>query len=295
MDSLLSPIDHCAVRESLTAEKGRRPLRSTLCPLSETETEEAMAALVKDITFTQVERRYADPELKNQKIVLVSYIPSSTARPDEDGIYGMMKVRGVFATEDEANEHSEFLIRNTDSVHAIYHAYVGRPFPITTKTGYENEIKNIDIRKKNIELISQDILNKKRKEKEDMEEMQKREADLLEESKRNAEGKGDDPFDVYITEQVKRAQLLWTYKETKAKFTQMRKSFLASCQRIREFEAEDNTFLERYKERYFQARQQAGLKDENDEESFLKYLGVDMIPEIAEDMTEAEKEIVTVV
>ena len=134
-------------------------------PLNMKELKNAMDELNKDIRYTQVERYYADPAILNQKIVLVSFIPSKGATPDKDNIYGMMKVRGVYPTEEEANERAEFLIHNIDSYHDIYHAYVGRPFPITTTEDYSQELKSIDIRKKTTELISEDILSKKRKEK----------------------------------------------------------------------------------------------------------------------------------
>ena len=124
--------------------------------LSDEEVETGMKVLNKDIRFAQVEQHFADPSQFGQKITLVSFIPSKGAKPDKDNIYGMMKVRGVYATEDEANERAEFLIRNVDSYHEIFHAYVGRPFPITTSEMYSDEIKQIDIRKKTTDIISED-------------------------------------------------------------------------------------------------------------------------------------------
>ena len=97
----------------------------------------------------------------------MSFVPSSGAKPDKDQIYGMMKVRGVYATEEEANERADFIIRNVDSYHEIFHCHVGRPFPITINDDYASSVKSIDIRKKTTELISEDILNKKRQEKEE--------------------------------------------------------------------------------------------------------------------------------
>ena len=134
-------------------------------PLNADQIQQAMEVKSKDITFAQVDRYYADPYQPNQKIALVSFVPSSGAKPDKDNIYGMMKVRGVYATEEEANERAEFLIRNVDSYHEVYHAYVGRPFPVTTSEGFANEVKKIDIRQKTTDVISEDILNKKKAER----------------------------------------------------------------------------------------------------------------------------------
>jgi hypothetical protein len=272
-DSLTSPEDLKKI------DKTTIKCRSTIPPLSETETEIAIPVLSRteglDL-FRKVDRRYADPEIVNQKICLVSFIPSKGAVPDKDQIYGMMKVRGVFQTEDEANERAEFLIRNTDSLHEIFHAYVGRPFPVTTKTGYEKELQTIDIRKKTVDLISEDILSKKCQEKKEMEELQEKERVLLEESKRAQDGVPEDPFEVYITNQVKRAQLLWTYRETKKKMDQMKESFQSAQTIIKELDENNPSFHADYKEKYMKARRDAGIPDSD--ESFIQYLGLDLAP-----------------
>lgn len=247
-------------------------------PLDMTELKEAVSMLNRK-AFTQVDRQYADPPLKDQKIVLFSFVPSKGARPDADGWYGMAKVRGVFGNEDMANEYAEKLIRDYDSYHEIFHAYVGRPFPVTNKSGYEEEIKTIDIKNKTVRLISEDILNKKRDEEKEIKEMQEREQNLLEESKRAKENLPEDPYDIYITDQVKRAQLIWTYKETVKKCEQMRDLIKTTNEKIADTEKEHPDYREQYKEKYMKARRDAGLDDSKQEESFIQYLGIDLLKE----------------
>lgn len=187
---------------SMTSPKDRpaNPIRQpTHPPLDGADLAQAVSALNKK-AFTQVDRQYADPPLKEQKIVLFSFVPSKRAKPDEDGWYGMAKVRGVFSNEEMANEYAEKLIRDHDSYHEIFHAYVGRPFPVTNQSGYEEEVKTIDVKNKTVRLISEDILNKKRDEEKEIREMQEREQNLLEESKRAKENLPEDPYDVYITD-----------------------------------------------------------------------------------------------
>jgi hypothetical protein len=268
--SLVSPADR-ALSSS--------PTRVNVTPkLGQDEIDEAMKVLNKNITFTQVERYYADPPQINQKIALVSFVPSQDAKPDKDNIYGMMKIRGVYATEEEANERAEFLIRNVDSYHDIFHAFVGRPFPITTSCDFAASLKTIDIRKKTTELISEDILSRKRKEKEEMEDIQEREKKLLEESKRAQDGLPMDPFDEYITANVKRAQLAWTFHETKKKILQMKESFQETTARIQELDTIHPDFVDSYKEKYMEARRASGIPDDND--SFIRYLGMDLLVSI---------------
>jgi len=271
MDSLVAPRDK---------PKERPALRSSLTPLTDEEMERALPVKSRDLGFTQVDRKYADPPLMNQKITLVSFTPSKGARPDEDNIYGMMKVRGVFATEEEANERAEFLIRNVDSYHEIYHAFVGRPFPVTTSDGFEKELQTIDIRKKTVKLISEDILSKKSKEEKEMKEIQDREKNLLESSRKAKEEEPEDPFELYIMDQVKRAQLLWTYRETKKKVDQMKDLILSLNSTIALTESEHEDYAHRYKEKYMAARKDANLPENHDDDSFLKYLGVDGMDEV---------------
>lgn len=268
---------------SLIAPSDRKPTNSyevkTITePLNKEELTLAMNSLVKDIKFAQVDRYYADPAQPNQRIALVSFVPSSGAKPDKDNIYGMMKVRGIYATEEEANERAEFLIRNVDSYHEIYHAYVGRPFPVTTSDGFVNDIKKIDIRQKTTDVISEDILNKKRQEKNEMMDIKEREKKLLDESKRAQAGEPMDIFEEYITENVKRAQLVWTFHETREKMKQMKDSFVKATQRIQELNEIDSTFVDKYKDKYMEARRESGIPDDND--SFIKYLGLDLAADI---------------
>ena len=262
MHSLLSPFDK---------KNNQMRLNQTF---SEDEVELLKDKLNKDVRDLQVDRYYADPNQHGQNICLVSFIPSTGATPDKDNIYGMMKVRGVYATEEEANERADFIIRNVDSYHEIFHCKVGRPFPITNDNEFASTVHKIDIRKKTTELISKDILNKKKEEREEMMEIQDREKNLLEESKKAQEGGKMDEFDEYITMNVKRAQLLWTYKETKEKLKQMKKSYLSSIERIKELDEGHPNFKDEYKEKYMSARRDAGIPDEKS--SFVEYLGLDI-------------------
>ena len=262
MHSLLSPFDKKSQQMRLNQT------------FSEEEVDILKEKLNKDIRDLQIDRYYADPNQHGQNICLVSFIPSTGATPDKDNIYGMMKVRGVYATEEEANERADFIIRNVDSYHEIFHCKVGRPFPVTEDNEFASTVNSIDIRKKTTELISKDILSKKKEEKEEMEGIQEREKNLLEESKKAQEGEPMDIFDEYITMNVKRAQLLWTYKETKEKLKQMKNSYLQSIERIKEIDIEMPEFKEQYKEKYMSARRDAGIPDEKN--SFVEYLGLDI-------------------
>ena len=275
---------------SLTTPEDRNPeikfsLNSTASPLAESDAVEAMNSLnITSYTrrFPEVERRYADPAIDLQKIGLISFVPAKGATPNEKGVYGFAKLRGNFGTETEANERAEYIIRNIDSYHEIYHCYVGRPFPITSNnTEYCKEVSRVDLQKQMTTSISEDVKKKREKEQREIEEIKNKEKELLEDVK--TEEKKEDR---YTTLRVKKAQLTWTYLETKKKLSQMT-GLIAKCRKeIEDMDKTDLNLQKIYYDKYIEARRQAGLTEDKarDADNFIKYMGEDVaIPEVEEE------------
>lgn len=219
--------------------------------------------------FPKLERRYADPPVELQKYGLISWVPAKGATPNENGVYGFAKMRGNFATSTEANERAEYLIRKVDSYHQIYHAYVGRPFPLTNDPKYSQERKEIDIRKDMSESISNNVKNKREEEKNTVEEMKEREKELLEDT---TDKKEEDPEELYTTLRVKKAQITWTYLETTKKLEEMKDIILKTRKEILDMENENSEYKEKYFQKYMNAREKAGLSRSQHEDNFMKFL-----------------------
>ena len=261
------------------ADRGDGAYKSDIAspPLTE---EQAQAAIAEQSNldnirnYPRLERQYADPPITLQTYGLVSFVPSKGATPDKDGVYGFMKIRGNYATTQEASERAEFLIRNTDSYHTIFHAYVGRPFPITIDQKYASKTEEIDIRKKAIETVSDDIRSKREMEKKDIEDIKRREKQLLAEAKPDYK---PDPYEEYTVLRVKKAQLHWAYVQTQKKMDEMKASIIKTREQIKEMDGENPNFAKEYFDRYVTARREAGLPDElNSEENFMKYMVEDV-------------------
>lgn len=267
MHSLLSPSDKKALGDNI-------PERDTRVEITQQQLEELKKELNVDIRSYQVDRYYSDPMQVGQKTALVSFVPSAGAKPDKDNIYGMMKVRGVYESELDANNRAEFLIKNVDSYHEIFHCHVGRPFPITDNNRYAHYVQKIDIKNKTTEVISEDIINKRREEKNEVEQIKEREEQLLKASKQAEKGLPMDEYDEYITLNVKRAQLLWTYRESMKKFNEMRKGYESAVGRIKELDIAFPNYKHDYMEKYMQARRDSGIPD--DQESFVKFMSLDI-------------------
>ena len=245
--------------------------------LNNEQTDEAMKELsVNDFVekYPKTERAFADPSIAGQTYQLVSFVPSSGATPDDDGVYGMIKSRGAYNTVEEANDRAEFLIRNVDSYHKIYTAWVGKPFPATNDSKYSADTNAVDVRKKATEVISKDIREKKREEQKEIEEIKEREKKLVEESKQDER----DPFEFYIECRVKKAQLTWTYLETVKKMAEMKESILKVRGQIKDADGENPDYINKYREKYMEARKEAGIPDSD--ESFIQYLGEDRDTEL---------------
>ena len=241
--------------------------------LSQIQVEDAVKTL-NNTSFTdkfpRIDRTYSDPAVPMQYISLVSFTPSKGATPNEHGVYGFAKVRGSYASEIEANERAEFLIRNVDSYHQIYHVYTGRPFPITSSSKFSAETSEVEIRKETASAISTNIKDKKFEEEKEIKEIKKREENLLEESRREEL----DPYDEYITQRVKKAQVIFTYLEHQKKMAEVKEIIIKTRKIVEEMDEIYPEFKDSYYEKYMQARKDAGIKeDEKDTQAnFIKFL-----------------------
>jgi len=221
--------------------------------------------------FPEVERRYVDPVIPLQRIGLISFVPAKGATPNSNGFYGFAKLRGNYDSVAEANDRAEFLIRHVDSYHQIYHSYVGRPFPITDSTDCSLNIDQVDMKKEIKESVSHNVKNKRTKEEREMQEIKDREEELLSDVKREPE----DPTllkDTYITLQVKKAQLTWTFLETEKKLNEMKNIIIKTRQEIKEMDEKDPSYKEMYFKKYMDARSAAGLSVDQHGDNFIKYM-----------------------
>ena len=262
--------------------------------LTEDQVDKAMAELNNTSfieKFPRVDRTYQDPAVPMQNFGLISFVPAKGATPNDNGVFGFAKLRGNYATLTEADQRAEYLIRNADSYHQIYHTYVGRPFPITFSSKYSAETNEIDIRRETTESISTSVKSKKDEEMKVVQEIKDKEEKLLEESKKAREDDGIreievDPYENYITLKVKKAQLTWTFKEHLNKMNEVRDLIIKSRDELESLDKEHPDFQEKYFEKYMEARKTAGLdeKGEDIQDNFMKYMIEDFkIPTIDTD------------
>ncbi|MDC3333024.1 hypothetical protein OAV62_02170 [bacterium] len=226
--------------------------------------------------FPRLDKFYADPVYNNQVYCTHSFVPSKGATPDREGVFGFMKCRGAFQTDQEAYQRSEWIIRNCDSMNSLQTTYVGRPFPVCADhEKYVKETVEIDLKKKTIETQSEDIKEKRLSEKQEIKDIKQREENLL------AESKDDfipDPLDRYIETHVRRANLIWAYNEGLKKMAEMKASIIKARGELAQMDGEFPDFREKYMTRYMNARKESGFPDvdPNAENNFIKYMVEDL-------------------
>lgn len=224
--------------------------------------------------FPKLDRVYADPAIPLQNFALFSFMPAKGATPNSAGLFGFAKIRGCFASELEANQRAEFLIRNVDSYNQVFHTYCGRPFPVTLDSKYSADINEIDLKKDMAKTVSENIKEKKADDQKIMQELKQKEEALLEDSKREEV----DPYDDYITHRVKSAQCIFTYLQHQKKMEELKDVIIKTRERISELDGEFPEFKNTYYEKYMDARRNAGIKEStlDSESNFIKYLVEDV-------------------
>jgi hypothetical protein len=242
--------------------------------LTKEETTEAFSRLNRSDIFPQIIRSTNDPQILGQKIALFSFTPSRKAKPDEHGIYGIAKIRGVCSNEDEANAKAEELIKIVDSCNEIFHVPVGQIFPITTESTFSNEIEQIEVNKRVNAIEKQEERQRQVERQKDAKTILQREQDLMRENKEILDGTyEEDNLDQYIMLRVKKAQLVWTYIDTRRKLEEeVKKSIIKVREELDAYDKKHPEYINQYYERYTEARRSAGITDKLDHSNFMGYL-----------------------
>jgi len=237
---------------------------------NEIQKEEIMSS-----TYTKDRKTRTDPEVLGQTIGLVSFIPSKDAKPDSEGSFGVMKLRGNFQTALEAEKWCEMLIRDYDSYSTNQFVFVGREYPLMAS----NEIYNSphkeedlkDVISKVVKTYLKELLEKREKEEKDMLERQSK-LSLNKEQKRINTDKEEDKASIeyYTLLNVKRAYNLHQLNESELTMKKSQVVIQNTEKEIREMEGEFPDFKKEYLDRFIEAVKKAGNPEESD--TFIKHM-----------------------
>ena len=87
----------------------------------------------------------------------------------------------------------------------------------------------------------------------------------------------EDPYESYITQKVKCAQLMFTYDQHRKKMAEVKNIIIKTKENLKELDEQYPEFKDKYFEKYMEARRQAGLKDdENSQDNFIRFMVEDL-------------------
>jgi hypothetical protein len=250
----------------------RPTLTKDQAALTGDEAKEAVSAQLNNsflnLKYPRVQRFRVDPPINQQNYYcLHSFTPSQGASPDKDGCFGVLKFRGAFGTVEEADAWAEHLIRNVDSLHEIHISYVGREFPLTLEPTYFNETHEVDMKKKTDDIERSHAKSVREKEQQDVEDIKRRERELLDSSKKNPD-EFKTSLDHYISLKVKCANILHVRDETLKKLEAMDTTRLATMEELGELDQQFPEFKETFLEQFKKSLSDVGIKDT----PLLKYM-----------------------
>lgn len=266
---ITAPMEHPATKGAPECIKSLPvdPVRDNLTAEQLESAQELKNTNFMKLEFPRSRKVRVDPELNHQRFALISFIPSKNATPDEDGCFGVAKVRGVFANIEEADEWANNLIRNYDSYAEIDFVPVGREFPVMADNMvYVRETREVDVRKI-LDKTTKEYLDKKREqEKQQIEEIKQRQKELQELPKEEDK----DSIDYYIKLRVKRATSLMRKDEARAVMNQCAQVIDATGVELNEVEEKHPEYAKEYLEQYEKALKDTGIKVQDN--PLIKYM-----------------------
>lgn len=250
-----------------------KPLKSK--PLTEEELEYAFNELYVD-KYIKGDRKYRDPEIRGQQYALFSFTPSTTAQPDDTGIYGFIKVRGTYNRLEEAEEKSKELIQYF-SANQIFVCETGSPVPLQTNVHDQDCVIEVDNPNLPEDSLKFQELAKEQglKEKQAMEEIRQREEQLKKDVEQDPNDK--EPLQIYLELIHKRATCAYLYTQHLKKLEETKNIIIATRKRIADMDKEYPTLKDEYMDHYNESCKRNGIDKATDEMALYikKYVGED--------------------
>jgi hypothetical protein len=253
--------------------KNMPPLNPRAPKMSEEEEKNAYSTLISKsytkLNFPKILRTRVDPPIPNQQFFIMSFTPSPNATPDSDGCFGSAKIRGSFATVDEAEEYSQNLIKNVDSYNTYDIAYVGKDFPVTGDTErYCTNTNEVDIRMNLDSTSKANILQQKANDKKEIQEINSRHKELLDDTKKEKESID---IEYYTTLKQKKASMRIMMEECQKKQEEAKKILEKTFKELEDLDQKHPEFKDQYTEIYKKATINIGA-DKASSDKMISYM-----------------------
>jgi hypothetical protein len=274
--------------ECVTQLPSSKPSRA---PLTDSEYTQAVSELLNKnfskLSYPKTMKSRVDPTIPRQHWGLVSFVPSQKATPDADGCYGVLKFRGAFPTEHEAEDWGQKLIRDVDSFSEINVVRIGVEFPLMKDdTMYTAATREIDIRQKVDDIQKANFREKRDKEAKEMKEIQERRDKLMDGTHEDERDKAVDDIDLYIQLRVKKANAMMARDEADKTIQTSNEIIRKTDTVLDKIENEHPDYKDEYMERYKRALTAVGSNPM--ENPLIKYMMKEDTPSGNESFVQVE-------
>lgn len=231
-----------------------------------------LEAAFKDLNinkYRKLERGFQDPSIQNQNVALFSFVPCE--QPNKYNLFGFAKIRGVFSTQFEADEHARKIIKKFDSVNEIHHCKVGQPFPIGLN--FHGEYDNV-VMEEEMEIAEKSLkLKQNEKYESECQELETRKKQLFDDVDPTIPKSN---VDLYITKRHKFAATAVLYEEYTNLVERMKGILIKTNIELKELENEE--ILNSFQQEYNRKIKEVGLEKDISEDAIKVKKYFEMLP-----------------
>lgn len=213
-----------------------------------------------DLKFPRERKFRVDPLISGQSVGIISFIPSPNARPDKDGCFGVVKLRGNFSNQMDAERYGAMLMRKYDSFAEYDLVRVGQEFPLMV----DNTVYTAETREINIKAIVDDISlsyirKKKEQERNERQEVEERARRLINSNtEEEKEETGADDLEYYTMLRTKKANAQHVIDEAKKRNLEAQEALEKVTKEIAKMDEKFPTFKKDYIAQYDRALKSIG-------------------------------------
>ena len=211
------------------------------------------------VYYPKVVRSQIDEPINNQTVGCVSYMLFDEPKELRNGskVYGFLKLRGNWSTQEQAEAQASKIIREMDSKNKIRLAPIGHWLPITEEDAFCKEQVDVKTKEDEIALRDKAVREKIAKQKKIMREIREREEEL------KSGDIYDDPTSLtyYSMRRVTEMKLVESRDKIKEQLNSIQGTLNKVRQELKQLELKSPEYKDQWIDRYNEERKKGGLPD----------------------------------
>lgn len=212
------------------------------------------------VYYPRVVRSQADDPINNQVIGNVSFMLFKEPKKFRNGqpAYGFFKLRGNWASEEQARDQASKIIREKDSRYIILQAPVGHWVPITDQTAFCKDVHDVKTSKDDMALHDTAKKEKMAEQKALMREIREREEEL-----KQGGDIYDDPESLtyYSMRRVTEMRLTESRDKQRNQLEALEETLRKVRKELKTLEQTHSEYKDQWIERYNEERRKGGIPD----------------------------------